>query len=79
MKVLKNLYKPIKDFKKGRYDIAPMVNKLPDIYKQVEPPPLAKKIVKHDDVFGDSKIVNNNKSNGNGKKKKGKNKRRKRS
>jgi len=79
MKVLKNLYKPIKDLKKGRYDIAPMVNKLPDIYKQVEPPPLAKKIVKHDDVFGDSKIVNNNKSNGNGKKKKGKSKRRKRS
>jgi|TARA_R110002126_G_scaffold102343_1_gene234378 hypothetical protein len=78
MKVLKNLYKPIKDFKKGRYDIAPMVNRLPDIYKQVEPPPLAKKIVKHDDVFGDSKIVKN-KSNGSGKKKKGKNKRRKRS
>ena len=78
MKVLKNVYKSIKDFKKGRYDTPPMVDKLPDIYKQVEPPPMAKKIVKHDDVFGDSKIVKN-KSNGSGKKKKGKNKRRKRS
>jgi len=79
MKVLKNVYKSIKDFKKGRYDTPPMVDKLPDIYKQVEPPPMAKKIVKHDDVFGDSKIVKNKKTNGSGKKKKAIRKTRKRS